>query len=97
VRIWNEKQRSFILHHLNVDMTAKELARIFRVAPQEVWQLWRASRKSVATGVFPLVPTAFHSPGGGMLLKYWGIRGATRADEYAPVSLAEFQEASHHG
>lgn len=97
MRAWNTDQRDFILAHFNVDMTAGELARVFRVAPQEIWHLWKASRGSAATGVFPIMPTAFHSPGGGCLLKYFGIRGATQSDAYEPLSWAEFHELYPEG
>ena len=90
MKSFTESQRRYIVRHLSVDMSAKELARIFRVAPQEIWQIAGSTRKAVV----PLHPMGFHSPGGGMLLKYWGIRGATRADAYEPMSLAEFQRVS---
>ncbi len=41
---WTDTQRVFIRAHLNIDMTAAELARLFHVTDTDIWQLARARR-----------------------------------------------------
>jgi len=87
---WTDTQRVFIRAHLNIDMTATELARLFNVTDTDIWQLARARRWHYP-GYGKSQPMGFHSPGGGRLLAMAGIKVATLADEYQPMGHDEFQ------
>jgi hypothetical protein len=89
VKPWTENQRSFISQHLQVDMTAAELARFFHVAPQDIWQLAREEQWPASPTMGPI---ALHTPGGGGLLTtVFSVPGATRADLYEPEAHDDFQ------
>lgn len=86
---WTETQRAFIRAHLNIDMTAGEIARLFMVADADIYQAVRLAARF--PGYNHSSPLGFHSPGGGCLLARLGVKGATIADEYQPMEHDEFQ------
>lgn len=71
---------AFIRAHLQIDMTAGEMARYFRVAPQEIWRCAIDKNLPCRPGSSPI---ALHTPGGGNLCP--GVPGATQKDAYEPM------------
>lgn len=87
---WLPSQIDFVSAHLQIDMSADDLGRLFMVNPAEIWQLSRA--KKMARN-WSMSLTGLHTPGGGTLLSSLGIRGATQADAYEPWEFWAFQNA----
>lgn len=85
---WTDTQRAFIRAHLNIDMTASEIARLFMVAEADVYQAQRSVR--AWPGYNHSSPLGLHTPGGGTAFSAY-VRGATLADEYQPMEHDEFQ------
>lgn len=86
---WNDTQHRFIRDHLNIDMTAGEIARLFMVADADIYQAVRLARR--CPGYNHSSPLGFHSPGVGTLLARLGVTGTARADIYTPMDHDAFQ------
>lgn len=85
---WRQPQIDFIVAHLQVDMTAGELASLYRTTSQDVWRAVIASGRIPGAQFHRGMPTAFCSPYPAKIGV--DIRKASWEDEYKPISLKEF-------